>query len=321
MIFFLTTPIGSGHIEKLVRRYDRSYSRHLIEMTYTDLLRRGRASGGVYIFTDVDRMSPPMKRMAGRLWEHLLAQGGNGVRLLNNPRTELCRYEYLRLLYEKGVNRFNVFRIPELSGAEVRFPVFVRLTRDHGGPKSDLLTTPDELWRAIERLVLAGAPPSDVLITEFVDIRQPDGRFAKYGAFRIGERIIGQHLMHSYEWNTKGETRIRSEEERTVSDDYFLANPHAERLHPLFDLANVDYGRIDYGLDAKGGLQVWEINDNPLYTRNSSTDAWTRLNKGETYFAAFMELQEFLEPIPDIPIDAETVDAGGGHELEIVSPA
>jgi hypothetical protein len=51
--------------------------------------------------------------------------------------------------------------------------------------------------------------------------------------------------------------RLREEE------SYLDTNPHEDELRSIFELAEIDYGRIDYSL-SKGGIQVWEINTNPM---------------------------------------------------------
>ncbi|HEY6904140.1 MAG TPA: hypothetical protein VI216_07510, partial [Candidatus Acidoferrales bacterium] len=48
--------------------------------------------------------------------------------------------------------------------------------------------------------------------------------------------------------------------------EYVQSNPHAEWLRETFALANIRYGRIDYGL-LDGKPQVWEINTNPTIVR------------------------------------------------------
>jgi hypothetical protein len=44
--------------------------------------------------------------------------------------------------------------------------------------------------------------------------------------------------------------------------DFIATNPFAEALRPVFDIAGVDYGRVDFGLVA-GRPQIYEINTNP----------------------------------------------------------
>jgi hypothetical protein len=48
------------------------------------------------------------------------------------------------------------------------------------------------------------------------------------------------------------------EEERFVREF-----PHRARLGEVFELAGIDYGRVDYALRGER-IQVWEINTNPV---------------------------------------------------------
>ena len=44
---------------------------------------------------------------------------------------------------------------------------------------------------------------------------------------------------------------------------FVAENPHNDQLQEVFELANIQYGRIDYAV-VDGRLQVWEINTNPM---------------------------------------------------------
>lgn len=43
-------------------------------------------------------------------------------------------------------------------------------------------------------------------------------------------------------------------------------NPHRESVLGAFDLAHIEYGRVDYSLK-NGEIVVWEINTNPILLR------------------------------------------------------
>ena len=67
--------------------------------------------------------------------------------------------------------------------------------------------------------------------------------------------------MCSTDWQVK-EADLRAPELLREELAFVEANPDEVRLREVFELAHVDYGRIDYSrLD--GELQVWEINTNP----------------------------------------------------------
>ena len=57
---------------------------------------------------------------------------------------------------------------------------------------------------------------------------------------------------------------------------YYEANPHAAWLRRVFDLARIDYGRVDYGM-SRGVPQVWEINLTPTLGHGSGRSRHTDL--------------------------------------------
>jgi hypothetical protein len=212
-----------------------------------------------YVFADLERLSPEQRALAAEARAQL-ATAGEGIRLLNDPARSLGRVALLEQLHAAGVNRFRVYRATHaLDG--VRFPVFVRRADEHEGSFSGLLRDPKEVDQAIVRLLLAGIAVENVLIAEFCDT-STDGLFRKYSAFRVGDLIVPRHLIFSKKWVQKVPDLLDAaalEEERR----YLEANPHAAELRAVFDLAQIEYGRIDYGVYG-GRVQVWEINTNPL---------------------------------------------------------
>ena len=73
---------------------------------------------------------------------------------------------------------------------------------------------------------------------------------------------MARHILHSKKWVLKKADLVDppfAEEERI----YLTANPHEAELRRVFDLAHIEYGRIDYAL-LDGVVQVWEINSNPM---------------------------------------------------------
>lgn len=178
------------------------------------------------------------------------------------------RYELLRTLDEQGVNDFGVFRLDEARGPR-RFPVFLRAERDHRGPRTGLLGDAAALREAIAALEGRGESRNGKIVVEFCDTRGADGLYRKYAAWRIGDRIVPQHVFVSSRWMVKAETnwlfdgdapdrrRLLAEERR-----YLDENPHEAPLRRAFALAGIEFGRADYGV-VNGSLRVWEINTNP----------------------------------------------------------
>ena len=94
----------------------------------------------------------------------------------------------------------------------------------------------------------------------------------KYAATRLGDHMIAHHIMFERRWEVKGPS-LDDPEMLAEEREFQLGNPHHEMLMKVFDLANIQYGRIDYAMH-NGRMQVWEINTNPtlLYPRDHYTE-------------------------------------------------
>lgn len=252
-----------------LRAYLRAWGkplRHRVRMlAWEDRLEARRLPDATYLFCDVDRMSPALLETAAALWDALAARG-DAVRLLNRPGRSLPRVALLRALHARGNNDFGVRRLDEPREG-LRYPVFVRHAREHDGAYTPLCESPQALERELARLLSEGRRPESLLIVEFVDVRER-GYYRKYSAFRLGPQSIAHHVFFQREWEVKGPSLFSPEmleEERIFQETH----PHAAQLAEIFELAGIDYGRIDYGI-ANGRLQVWEINTNPSVLRPRS---------------------------------------------------
>ena len=214
---------------------------------------------GTYVFADVERLSAEDTVKAEVLWKALVS-AGLGVRMLNRPGRSMRRYELLRSLHERGINRFNVYRLTEARWPE-RYPVFLRVENDHAGPRSAMLRSRDELEAAVEALDQGVLCREDMIVTEFCDTADERGIYRKYGAFVIGDRIFPKHLVFSRHWANQGPDLTEADmlaEER----EYVERNPHEAALRTICQLARIEYGKIDYGI-LDGKPQVWEVATNP----------------------------------------------------------
>jgi diguanylate cyclase (GGDEF)-like protein len=222
---------------------------------------------GVYIFSDLDRLSDVELRRPIELWRRL-EELGPDVRLLNDPTRVLRRYELLRMLHAEGINRFNVFRVPQTLPGDapmpLRFPVFVREARESQGPLSELLYSWDDVRDAVGKLVAGGKySPQELLIIEWCDTSDAAGVFRRYRAIVIGGTIVARELVCSRDWIVSGLSLVDAERLREARA-YVAENPHARFLQDVARRANVDFGRFDYAL-LDGRPQVWEIELNPLF--------------------------------------------------------
>lgn len=215
---------------------------------------------GRHLFAALDRLSETEREAVGSLYDQLAAQQP-GFRPLNDPRRCLLRPALLNALADAGLNSFRVYPVEAVSRIE-RFPVFVRESHDHSGSLTPPLESRAAVLRALRGLRLRGYRPAELLIVEYCDTSGDDGLFRKYAAFKVGDALIPTHLMASEHWMVKSDTTSRTLEIARENMVYAEENPHKEWLRRVFTLAEIDYGRVDFGL-LNGRPQVWEINLNP----------------------------------------------------------
>jgi len=243
---------------------------HLRVLRYDRPWPLGLPRRGPCIFSDLERLSPTLKRRASAAFRRCAEHPESGP-VLNDP--DLCpgRYGLLKRLHREGVNPFDVHWLTDaLAQAEsLRSPVFLRAASDHAGPRTALLDDADAFRHAAATLRSEpkSPPVADTLVVEFCDTRGPDGLLRKYSVFRLGDRLFPRHLFFSRSWSVKQadvQTPACNEEERA----FLLSDAHVAEARRVFDLVGVDYGRIDFGLIA-GRMVVWGISANPDRRRRS----------------------------------------------------
>lgn len=229
---------------------------------YSTLFGARELARGTYVFSDLERLSGAELERAAWVWRELAA-GGPAVRLLNHPTRVRQRFELLRLLRERGLNDFDVYRLDE-GRLPRRYPVFVRSERRHNAVASDLIADAAGLEEFLERWRAGGRSLDGTIVTEFCG--EPDGRglHRRYAAFRVGSRIVPADIFFARHWEVRGIGQEMVVDAETVAEEWrFLReNPHEAQLREVFDLAAIDYGRIDYAV-VGGRVQVYEINTNP----------------------------------------------------------
>lgn len=262
MIFYLTAARQAGAMAYFLRTAGKALAGRIRVVPYEEIFAPGaelRLPRGLYLFTGLDiglgpRSPPsPMRQAAAALHARLVELHGPD-KVLNHPETSLRRYELLRALHTRGINRFNAYPPGERPQ---RYPVFLRY-----GPG----TTHDEptliYSQAGYEAALALEPQGhDRLAIEFCDTADENEVYRKYGAFVIGGEVVPRHLFFSRLWFVKSADLVAAEQVREELA-YLEANPHAEALREACRIAQIGYGRVDYAL-LDGKPQIWEINHTP----------------------------------------------------------
>ena len=232
-------------------------------ISYSKALHASVLPKATYIFVDIDRLSNPELVSAGRLFRRLAAAG---CRVLNDPGRVRTRFPLLRSLYRQGLNGFNVFSLDEVSKPK-RFPVFIRVSDDHAGPLTDLIGDQQTLQRAIEALTGIGYPRSTLIIVEYAAKPIRPGIFRKLSVFRVADRYLPHVCVHDSNWVIKaGRSGGAPSELYDEELDILRTNPFAERMKPVFETGEIDFGRVDFSF-VDDQLCIYEINTNPTLAR------------------------------------------------------
>jgi hypothetical protein len=270
--------------------------------SYETLFRRRSIPAATYVFTDFDRLSASELEAACLVRDRIVAAGS---RVLNDPRNFLPRDALIKRWRQSGVNGFTCFA-PANGEWPDRYPVFLRTIAAHRGVLSELL--PDQ---AAARAALAGAmaqghPISDLLLVEYAAQPHPEtGTFQKHAAFRVGGRIIRANTVNDTSWAAKigvhhGASDAQYRAERAEMDAY----PHVFFVERAFDVAGMDFGRIDFGI-VDGRPQAYEINTNPMMSLSVIHDNGDRR---ETLALAWARLASAL---------AEVAGPAGGRRISL----
>jgi hypothetical protein len=267
MINFFVTGAASFCIREYLQMRGAAIADRVNVVEYEELGDLTALPAGPVVFAAVDQIGRAAADAAAQICDRIA--GALGPRaVLNDPRKVLRRFDLLSRLHEGGGNRFKTIRAVD-DPCGLRYPVFIREEDQHSGSLTPLLGDRWALERALGEMVFRGLRPSRLLIVEFCDTSGPDGLFRKYSAMKIGDVILPRHLHISREWVTKSNSNVVDETALDEELTFFEQHPHERWLRQVFETAQIQYGRIDYGI-FEGAPQVWEINTNPTLGRRLS---------------------------------------------------
>ena len=283
MIYYLVTRQGRDMAYMYLASSGRDYVGRFRPVLYDAALKQHEHPPGVYIFSDLERLSASTRQAAGRLWQRLHERAPE-YQLLNHPTQSLCRHDLLARLADEGVNQHRAYRITETVTPK-RFPVFLRGEDDHDGTQSPRLTDQAELDAELAKLRRRGVDLTGWLIVEFHDTADADGLYRCYSSFIVGQEVIPHHLMFSRGWVIKSQ-KVWDDAHHEEEMQYMRTNPHRDELLRIFQMAQIELGRIDYALDGDR-LEVWEINTNSAIMTPGALREGARVAVHEHFNAAF----------------------------------
>lgn len=266
------------------------------------LARRFRASA--VIFCDIERMSPDQESQfadIARGWE----RGAEAPTVLNRPPRPMRRYRLLRTLKRDGVNRTDVFRLDDPETIDrVGFPCFIRKENGHeiDPQTSVIIRNRDQLRSAVAAITARGEPLYGKIVVEFEDVRDARGYFIKYSYMRVGEDFFPVHRIAALNWIAKYSEAALLDADPSIAEAeqaFIDEAPWKDEIARIYNVAGVDYGRIDFGLRADGKPHIFEINTNPNLPPASSVHPARRpavIGVRKRLFEAFANLAQSRPP-------------------------
>jgi glutathione synthase/RimK-type ligase-like ATP-grasp enzyme len=143
------------------------------------------------------------------------------------------------------------------------FPLLLRTPGFHGGQNFVLVETAEGLSDAVGSL-----PGEELLVLEYLDARKADGKSRKYRVMLIGGRLYPLHAAISQDWKVHyfsadmtDSAEHRAEDEAFITDMRGVLGEQAvAALEQVQQILGLDYGGIDFGMNDRGELLIFEAN-------------------------------------------------------------
>ena len=310
MICFVTTRSLGKNLKPLLVDPDAP---KIAILYYDDALAKTYLPRATYIFTAMGHSRPRDHSAAARLFRRLQE---HGCRALNDPARVRTRLPLLRALHRVGINSFNVYSVEEEEKPK-RFPVFVRVSHGSRPPLTDLIWDQATLDRAVEAAIVSGTPRQSLMIVEYSAQPVRPGVFRKGSVHRIGNHFVPDIWWYGTSWIVKGDQDGLADEELYAEELQMMRhNTLPENVERAFEIANIDYGRLDFGL-VDGRPCIYEINTNPqLFGVRHHRAA----QRAESIRLKWTNLITALHAI-DTPGDAEELIEVAGESIESLTNA
>lgn len=227
-------------------------------LAFEDVFSSRQLPSGTWVFMGARQLPPAGRKLAEAVWQALTDAG---LKVLNRPSLLMSRHMILDTMYRAGINDFRSYNPTEIA-EDIRFPVFVRFAEQHAGSLSPLLSNRKELASFLRWQRLRGRKMHELLVVEFCDTANDRGEYRKYSAHYVNGELATQFLHVDLHWMVKDAASTFRDEWVFEEREFIRENSHAAEISQVFEIAKIDFGRLDYGL-LNGKLQVWEINTNP----------------------------------------------------------
>lgn len=174
------------------------------------------------------------------------------------------------------------------------FPLLIRAPGFHMGKNFLRVEHADQLNASVAEL-----PGDELIVMEYLDGCGADGNIRKYRVLTIGGKLYPVHLAIAKQWkihyfsaNMADSSEHRDEEARFLRDmDGVLGPKVMKALEQIQNALGLDYGGIDFGLNTREEVLLYEANATMAVYRPDSDPKWDYRRPGiERIYAAVQEL-------------------------------
>jgi hypothetical protein len=145
----------------------------------------------------------------------------------------------------------------------LKFPILLRAPGFHNGRHFVFVENASGLETALQEI-----PGEELTAIQYLDARGADGKHRKYRVMMVGGWLFPMHLAISTNWKIHYVTAdmaehagFRAEEAKFLDDMPGVLGPRAmAALADIQTVLGLDYAGIDFGLNAKGEVLLFEAN-------------------------------------------------------------
>lgn len=173
-------------------------------------------------------------------------------------------------------------------------PVLLRVPGFHAGMFFERAENDEDVAAISSRF-----PGKEVSLIEPIDVRSKDGNYRKYRVIFVDGELYPLHLAISGHWkvhyftsDTAAVAAHREEEASFLSDmQCVLGEPAIFVLRALAKRLNLDYAGVDFALDARGNVVVFEANATMIVPpRETNPDLAYRVPHAQRTLTAVREM-------------------------------
>jgi aromatic-L-amino-acid decarboxylase len=182
-----------------------------------------------------------------------------------------------------------------LSRHGFTFPLLLRTPGFHGGEHFVRVETVDDLGPAVGEL-----PGDELFVIQYLDARGRDGNSRKYRVMMVDGQLYPLHVAISRDWKIHYYTadmadcaHHRAEDAAFLEDMPAVLGPRAMvALEQIQETLGLDYGGIDFGLNERGEVLLFEANATMAVVGPGKDERWDyrRASTEQIYIAVWKML-------------------------------